>query len=69
MNEQTAEKTSISLFPRQRQIVEVFAEEQNRTFSNALQFIIEDWMRMKQALIQSGVPATLDKAETVAVPA
>ncbi len=40
-----AEKVSVSLFPQHRQIVQSFADESQRTFSNALQVIIVDWQR------------------------
>jgi hypothetical protein len=46
--EESAEKTSISLFPAQRQIVSEFAAQDRRSFSNALQVIIEEWARMKK---------------------
>jgi hypothetical protein len=47
--EKQAEKTSISLFPEQKQIVTEFAEEDRRSFSNALQVIIEEWARTRKA--------------------
>lgn len=48
--------TTITLFPSQRQIVALFADENRRSFSNAIQFIIEDWARMKREAIQAAAP-------------
>ncbi len=39
-------RTPLSLYPAQRAIVEAFAKKTNRSFSNAVQFIIEDWARL-----------------------
>lgn len=50
--EESAEKTSISLFPSHRQIVADFAAQDHRSFSNALQVIIEDWKRMRDAVAE-----------------
>jgi pyrroline-5-carboxylate reductase len=42
--------TSVSLFPAHKQIVADFAAQDHRSFSNALQVIIEDWKRMHEAV-------------------
>ena len=41
--DEAAEKVSVSLFPSHREIVATFAARERRTFSNALQVIIEEW--------------------------
>ena len=53
MNEESekAIPTSITLFPSQRQIVSDFATADRRSFSSAMQIIIEDWARMKRQTI------------------
>ena len=38
--------TPTALYPSQRAIVEAFAAKTGRSFSNAMQFIIEDWQRL-----------------------
>jgi len=38
--------TPVALYPTQRTIVETFAKKNGRSFSNAVQFIIEDWQRL-----------------------
>jgi hypothetical protein len=50
-------KLSISLFAEQHLIVQTFADEQHRPFSNALQFIIDDWACMKRTAIAAAAPA------------
>jgi hypothetical protein len=42
--------TTVSFFPSQKQIVADFAAQDHRSFSNALQVIVEDWKRMREAL-------------------
>ncbi len=54
---QRAITTAISLYPLQDEIVRQFATETHRRYSNALQFIIEDWARMKRNYIQDAAPA------------
>ena len=56
MSEQKAINTPVSLYPEQRAIIEAFAAESGRSFSNAVQFIIEDWARI------SGFAAKLEAA-------
>ena len=46
MGDGKATPTNVSLYQTQSDIVEAFAGETNRTFSNAVQFIIEDWARI-----------------------
>lgn len=46
MTQEKAVPTPISLYPKQRAIVEAFVAETNRSFSNAVQVIIEDWARI-----------------------
>lgn len=46
MTDNKSTSTPTSLYPRQRAIVEAFAAKTNRSFSNAVQFIIEDWQRL-----------------------
>jgi hypothetical protein len=58
-----AEKTSISLFPAQRQIVSEFAARDRRSFSNALQVIIEEWARMNKAREATAQHAAAPHAE------
>lgn len=50
---------NITLYPAQRAIVEAFAERTNRKFSNAVQFIIEDWARIadQEAVVRQAVAA------------
>lgn len=55
-----AEKVSVSLKAKQVRIVQLYAGESMRTFSNALQFIIEDWERMKRAALEAA--SVSDKA-------
>lgn len=43
MVNEKAETTPITLYPKQIAIVEAFATKNGRKFSNAVQFIIEDW--------------------------
>jgi hypothetical protein len=45
-NKENAIPQNVTLYPTQRSVVEAFAQRTNRTFSNALQFIIEDWQRI-----------------------
>ena len=40
-------KTSVSLFPEDRQIVGVLAERKGLNFSSALRQIIREWQEMK----------------------
>lgn len=47
---------SVSLFPEQDQIIRTFCEEAHRNYSNAVQFIIEDWARQKQAALKAAEP-------------
>ncbi len=47
---------SVSLFPEHDAIVRRFADESHRRYSNALQFIIEDWARQKRADIATAAP-------------
>jgi hypothetical protein len=54
--EESAERTSISIFPVHRRIIEEFAGQDHRSFSNAVQFIIEDWARLKRAAIHAAAP-------------
>lgn len=44
---QQATKLSVSLYPRQDTIVKTYALETRRPYSNALQFIIEDWAALR----------------------
>lgn len=46
MGNEKAETKPITLYPTQRTIVEAFAKKNGRSFSNAVQFIIEDWQRL-----------------------
>ncbi len=46
MTDEKAVPTPVSLYPTQRAIVEAFADKTGRNFSNAIQFIIEDWARL-----------------------
>ena len=43
--EETAEQTSVSLFPTHKRIVSEFGARGRRSFSNALQIIIEEWAK------------------------
>lgn len=40
---------SVSLFPEHDRIIRQFAAESHRNYSNAVQYIIEEWERMRQA--------------------
>lgn len=53
---QKAITTAISLYPQHDEIVRQFAAETHRRYSNALQFIIEDWERMNRAAAESASP-------------
>lgn len=44
--EESAERISLRLFPYHKRIVTEFAARDRRSFSNALQVIIEEWARM-----------------------
>ncbi len=46
MTDNKSTSTPTALYPQQRAIVEAFAAKTNRSFSNAMQFIIEDWQRL-----------------------
>ena len=46
MTENKSISTPTALYPSQRAIVEAFAAKTGRSFSNAMQFIIEDWQRL-----------------------
>lgn len=48
-DEQLALKVSVSLYPYQVQLIRSFASESRRSFSNALQVIIEDWAGQKRS--------------------
>ena len=41
-------RVSLSLFPVHDRTIRHFADETHRTYSNAVQFIIEDWVRLKR---------------------
>lgn len=43
MTDNKSATTPVALYPKQIAIVEAFATKNSRTFSNAVQFIIEDW--------------------------
>ncbi len=60
MQTEKAETTPITLYPRQIAIVEAFAAKDGRKFSNAVQFIIEDWQRTAdpEGLLLKSKPTT-----------
>lgn len=41
-------KVSVSLYPEQVRLIRYYATESRRSFSNALQFIIDDWAKQQQ---------------------
>jgi hypothetical protein len=46
-DEKSASKP-VALYPRQVAIVEAFAQREHRTFSNAIQHIIEEWAKQNE---------------------
>lgn len=64
-NKDNAVPQNVTLYPAQRAIVEAFAQRTNRTFSNALQFIIEDWQRLSPGAAQRPDVATMPVAPVV----
>ena len=68
MNEESekAIPTSITLFPNQRQIVTDFATADRRSFSSAVQIIIEDWARMRAEIAR---PVVITEQYVVVTPA
>ncbi len=54
MTEQTqmAERFSLSLFPEHRKLVAEIMAEDHRSFSNAIQFVLEDRGRMRRELAE-----------------
>jgi hypothetical protein len=62
MTENKSVATPTALYPSQRAIVEAFAAKSGRSFSNAMQFIIEDWQRLADpegALLKPTTPRTV----------
>ena len=47
---------AVTLYPQQDKIIRTYADEFNRSYSNALQFIVEDWARLRRAAIQQAEP-------------
>jgi hypothetical protein len=53
---ENAVKITASLYPEHTRVVREFAQESHRTFSNALQFIINDWVALKRVHIAAAAP-------------
>jgi hypothetical protein len=60
-DQQGVVRTSVTLYPVHEQIVREFAEADSRSFSNALQFIITDWVALKRAAIRAAAPVELQE--------
>ena len=57
--QEKAERVGMSLYPRHIRIIRQFAEETQRSDSNAVQFILEDWKRLKREAIHESEPAAV----------
>lgn len=53
---ETAQRVGLSLYPRHIRTIRQFGQETSRTDSNAIQFIIDDWARMKRQAVSNAQP-------------